>query len=293
MPCRNRDLFPEFAGRNRFCNAAVRAPDEIEVLAGVEFGEEVVGDANRIVGILTRDGSVGFPVPVHVVGLDLERRIALFREIERVLNAALRNSRLEGLAERRLERGVARGIEPRAFGRVRIVRGLHDRVEVFLRGERAGDEVGDFLLFVNFPRDELLDVRMVDVQHDHLCGAPRRAAGFDSAGRAIPDAQKRHETRRRSASGELFAGAAQFGKVGAGPAAILKDARFPHPQIHDAALVDEIVVYTLDEARMGSRMLVGTGRAGKLGGLSVDVPVTLRRARDSVRPVQARIEPLR
>jgi hypothetical protein len=67
---------------------------------------------------------------------------------------------------------------------------VHDRVEVLLARDRADDEVGDFLLFLDLPGDELFDVRMIEVEDDHLGRPPRRAARLDRAGCAVADLQE-------------------------------------------------------------------------------------------------------
>ncbi len=139
----------------------------------------------------------------------------------------------------------------------------------------------------------LLDVGMVGVDHHHLGGAARGAARLDGAGGAVADLQEAHQARRLAAAGQLLAFAAQPGEVGAGAGAVFEQARLAHPQIHDPALVDEIVVDRLDEAGVRLRMLVGRLRLADLAGLEVDVIVTLARAVDAIGPVQAGVEPLR
>ena len=82
-------------------------------------------------------------------------------------------------------------------------------------------------------------------------------------------------------------------KVGAGAGAVLEEARLAHPQVHDAALVDEVVVDALDEAGVRLRVLVGGIRRRYPAGLVIDVVVALARPIDAVGPVQAGVEPLR
>ena len=82
-------------------------------------------------------------------------------------------------------------------------------------------------------------------------------------------------------------------EVGAGAGAVFEQARLAHPQVHDAALVDEVVLDRLDEAGMRLRMLVGRLRLGQLAGEGVDVEVALAGAVDAIGPVQAGVEPLR
>ena len=157
---------------------------------------------------------------------------------------------------------------------------------------RSGDEARDFLLLDHLPVDERLDIRMVDVEDHHLGGAARGAAGLDGARGPVADLEEAHQARRLAAAGQPFAFAAQPGEVRAGAGAVFEQARLAHPQIHDAALIDEVVGDRLDEAGMRLRMLVSGLRLHELAGLEVDVEMTLARAVDAVGPVQAGVEPL-
>ena len=157
----------------------------------------------------------------------------------------------------------------------------------------AGDEGCDLLLLADLPVDIFLDVGMVDVDHDHLGGAARRAARLDGAGRAVADLEERHQARRLAAARQLLTLAAQVREVGARARTVFEQARLADPQIHDAALVDEVVGHALDEAGMRLRMLVGRLRLGQLAGEGIDVIVALAGAVDAVGPMQPGIEPLR
>src|SRR6202030_2285864 len=61
-----------------------------------------------------------------------------------------------------------------------------------LGGFRSRYQGGNLLLFLNLPVDELLDIRMIDVDDDHLGGAAGGAAGLDGAGSPVTDLQERH-----------------------------------------------------------------------------------------------------
>src|SRR5207302_407989 len=106
------------------------------------------------------------------------------------------------------------------------------------------------------------------------------------AGGAVADLEEAHQAARAAAAGELFAFAAQAREVGAGAGAVLEQARLAHPEVHDAALVDEVVADALDEAGMRLRMLIGRLRLGELAGLPVDVIVALAGAIDAIGPMQ-------
>ena len=190
------------------------------------------------------------------------------------------------------QRGIERGIQARRFGNARIVRGRDNRVEVALEDARADDEIGDLALFANLPVDELFDVGVVRIEHDHLGRAPRRAARFNRPGCAIENLEKRHQAARSAAAGELLARRAQLREVCAAAAAALKDARLAQYAVEDAAVVDEIVFNAEDEARADLRVREGIRRRLRHVIARVDVPVALRRPGNAVRPVQSRVEPL-
>ncbi len=108
-----------------------------------------------------------------------------------------------------------------------------------------------------------------------------------------PILRKAHQAGRLAAAGELFAFAAQFREIRAGAGAVFEQPRLAHPQIHDAALVDEVVGDRLDEAGMRLRMLIGAVGRLELSALEIDIEMALARAVDAIGPVQAGVEPLR
>src|ERR1700722_12282928 len=126
-----------------------------------------------------------------------------------------------------------------------------------------------------------------------LCGAAGGAAGFDRARGAVADLEEAHQARRLAAARELLAFAAELGEIRAGARAVFEQPRLAHPQIHDPALVDEVVGDRLDEAGMRLRMLVGGRRLRQLAGFEIDVEMALARPVDAISPMQAGVEPLR
>src|SRR5205823_7051675 len=132
----------------------------------------------------------------------------------------------------------------------------------------SGDQGGDLLLLYDLPFDEILDVGVVGVDDDHLRRAPGRPARFDRARGAVADLQKAHQPRRAPAARQPFAIAAQLGEIGAGARAVFEEARLAHPEVHDAALVDEVVGDRLDKAGVRLRVLVGAFRRADLAGVT-------------------------
>ena len=173
------------------------------------------------------------------------------------------------------------------------VAGTQDGVQMMIEQLGTGDEGGHLLLFDHLPVDELLDVGMIEIEDDHLGGPAGGAARLDGAGGPVADLEEAHQAARFAAAGKRFAVAAQGGEVGAGAAAVLEDAGLAHPQVHDAAVVDQVVGYRLDEAGVRRGPLVSRGGAHHLAAVGFDVAMSLRRAFDAVGPVQAGVEPLR
>ncbi len=192
-----------------------------------------------------------------------------------------------------LQRRVLLGIEAIVAVGLAIDAGAHHRAQMLLVDLGAGDEVRDLLLLDHLPVDIGLDIRVVGVDDDHLRRAPRGAARFDRAGGAVADLEEAHQSRRLAAARELLVLAAELGEVGAGAGAVFEQAGFPHPQIHDAVFVDEVVLDRLDEAGVRLRMLVGALRLHQLAAEGIDVEMALARPVDAVGPMQAGVEPLR
>ncbi len=288
------DLLPEIARFDCLGDlAGLGAPGQVPVLVGFDGFQELVGDAHRVVGVLAGDGEVGLRIPIGVVDREVDVLVALLGELDDALDVVVRHVVAARRFDLAAQHRVLLRVEAIVARALAIDAGLEHRAQVLLVDLGAGDQRRDLLLFLHLPVDELLDVGMVGVDDHHLGGASGRSAGLDRAGGAVADLEERHQAGRLAAAGEALAFAAQRGEVGAGAGAVFEQPRLAHPQIHDAALVDEVVGDRLDEAGVRLRMLVGRFRLHQLAGLEVDVVVALARAVDAVGPVQAGVEPLR
>ena len=78
-------------------------------------------------------------------------------------------------------------------------------------------------LLLDLAPDELLDVRVVDVEDDHLGGAAGLATGLDRAGRRVGAAHEAHRARRRAAAVEQLLAGADLRQVDARAGATLED----------------------------------------------------------------------
>ncbi len=285
------DLFPKVPGPHPFSHLAVGAPDQVPFAVLEHFFQERVVDPDRVVGVLSRYGQIGFGIPIGVVLGKLDFGVSLAGELNHPLHVAFRDHRPAAAEDRLLQGRVLLRIE--AVLAFAFLAGGHDFAQVLAGQLRAGDQCGDLLLFLDLPGDELLDVGMVDVDDDHLGGAPRGAAGLDGAGGAVADLEEAHQPRRLAAARKALVFGPQSREIGAGAGPVLEQPRLADPQVHDAALVDQVVGDALDEARMRLRALVGRARPDQIPGLVIDVGMTLGRAVDAVGPVKTGVEPLR
>ncbi len=292
-PGRMPDLIPQIACLHGLRHLAVGAPRQRPVRIRAHRLEEGIGHPHRIVRVLPRDREIGVAVPVGIVGPELDRGEALLGVLQNALDVGLGNLRLLRRADGRLEARIDLRIDRIGFRAVPGPDRREDLVEPLLMHLRAGDQRGDLLLLEHLPVDEVLDVRVIHVADHHLRRAPRRAARLDGPRRPVADLQEAHQPRRLAAARKALVGRTQAREVGPGPRAVLEEPRLAGPEIHDPAIVHQIVLHRLDEAGMRLRMLVGAGGLGEFAGLEIDVVMPLPRTIDAVGPVQPGVEPLR
>jgi len=95
---------------------------------------------------------------------------------------------------------------------------------------------------------------MVGVDHHHLGGAARGAAGLDRAAARSPILRKLIRPLERPPPESRSPSPRKREKFEPVPGAIFEQPRLAYPQVHDAALVDEVVLDALDEAGVRLRM---------------------------------------
>ena len=134
---------------------------------------------------------------------------------------------------------------------------------------------------------------MVGIADHHLGRTACGAARFDRACCAVTDLEETHQARGLAAARQRLVRRAERGEVGAGAGAILEQTRLADPEVHDAAIADQIVCHRLNEACMGLRVLVSRRGFGQFARLVIHIVVTLARAVDAIGPVQTRVKPLR
>ena len=287
------NLIPELARLHGLGDLAICAANERPLGVILHGLQESVGHADRVVRVLARDGDVGFRIPIHVIGGEFDAGVALLCVLQDTVGIGVRDHGLLGRFDRRFQSRVLGGID-RILGRaIPLANGGENLVQTQLMRLGSGDKRGHLLLFDDLPVDEGLDIGVVHVGDDHLGRAARGAAGFDGARCAVTDFEEAHQARGFAAARQLLALTAQGGEVGAGAGAVFEQTRLTHPQVHDAAVADQIILDRLDKASVRLGVLIGAGGFGQDAGLVIDIVVTLRRTIDAVGPMQAGVEPLR
>ena len=155
LPGRLGDLAEEFPGINLLDDLTGGAGAQPEVASRIDCRHELVGDPDRVVGILVLHRGDVPASEVHV------------------------------------ESGVA--------------------------------QRPDLLLLAGLGLDELLDVRVVDVEHDHLRGATRGTTRLDGPGRGIRATHEGDRAGGGATRAEQFLGGADTRQVQAGTGASLED----------------------------------------------------------------------
>src|SRR5690606_33593553 len=98
-----------------------------------------------------------------------------------------------------------------------------DVVAAQVHVEAGVPQDADLLLLLDLGLDEVLDVRVVHVEDDHLGGPAGGAAGLDGAGGGVGAAHEGDRAGGVAAGGQQFLGGTGPGEVQAGTGAALED----------------------------------------------------------------------
>ncbi len=93
---------------------------------GKDALDEIVVEAHRVVRVLARDCEIGFGVPVRVIGPEVDRGIALARELDDALDVILGDHRTARGADLALQRRVFRRDEAVVAQRLALDASQHD-----------------------------------------------------------------------------------------------------------------------------------------------------------------------
>ncbi len=138
--------------------------------------DEVVGESDGIVGVLSGDGGVGFRVPVEFEDGDIDGSESLLSELYGTRYNFVIDECYLGVLGGDFEFGVCFWREAFCRGDGFVMTCVDDGVHVESDDARAGDEGGGFIFFPCFPLDELFDIWVVAVNDDHFCGPSRSSA---------------------------------------------------------------------------------------------------------------------
>ena len=186
-------VLPEVLGTDRPRDLVVGPAAQFPVAILFHRLHEGIGHSHRIVGILARDGCIGFRFPIGVVDRKVDFGVSLPGILQHPVDVGLRNHRPSCGNHRFPEPGVPLRVACMFNPAVPASDRLEQILKCPLGCHGSRDEGRHLLLLPNLPVDELLDVGMVHVADDHLGGAARGAAGLDGAGRPVADLEKAHQ----------------------------------------------------------------------------------------------------
>ncbi len=143
-------------------------------------------------------------------------------------------------------------------------------------GVRAGAVIAGrhqrpgLLFFLHLALDEVFDIRVVDVEDDHLGGAAGLATGLDDTGEGVEAAHEAERAGSGAAAREGFHGAADLGQVRACARSPLEEHAFGLGEGQDAV---EGILHGVDKAGGALRARVAGAREDGLRLRAVPVPV--------------------
>ena len=76
------DLLPQVAGLDGLMNLTIGAADQVPIAIGQDLFKEIVGQTDRVVGVLARNGQISVGIPVGIIGTDIDLGIALLGEFD-------------------------------------------------------------------------------------------------------------------------------------------------------------------------------------------------------------------
>mmetsp|Transcript_22711 Transcript_22711/g.37493 ORF Transcript_22711/g.37493 Transcript_22711/m.37493 type:complete len:741 (+) Transcript_22711:830-3052(+) len=95
-PRRVAHLCPQIARFDGLGDLAVHTIDQFPISVFFDGGQERIGDADRVVGVLAGDGVVGFAIPIRIVCRELDGCVALPRIIQHALDIGFGDRNLLG-----------------------------------------------------------------------------------------------------------------------------------------------------------------------------------------------------
>src|SRR6185312_9383946 len=97
---------------------------------------------------------------------------------------------------------------------------------------------------------------MVYVKANHFGSATCSTAAFDSAGSSVTYFQKTHQSAGSTATTQFLPFSPNRTKISSYTASVFENSGFPYPQIHDATVIYQVIIYAQDKARVRLRSFV-------------------------------------
>ena len=235
------DGFPQIARFDCLGDFAVSPVDQVPIRIGLNSLEERISHTNRVVGVLARDRVIGFGVPICVIGREFDAVVALLCVIQHALDVCFWNCAFFRITDRGLEARVFGWIDGIFKCPVPRFNRRENFVELTLMHLGPGDDGCNFLLLQHLPVDVLFYIGVVGINDHHLSRATCGAAGFDGTGCTVTNFQKAHQAGGFTTTRQRFACTAKRRKVCTRAGAILEQTRFTNPQVHNPALVHQVI----------------------------------------------------
>ncbi|MNY08972.1 hypothetical protein D3C86_1418580 [compost metagenome] len=140
----------------------------------------------------------------------------------------------------------------------------------------TGVDKGEGLVFFDgFPHNELLDVRVVCREANHLRCTTGYTAGANGPCGAVDGAKECQEAGAYAAAGYRLIFSADFIEVGTRTGAKLKQLAFTNDKVPDTVFLEHVIVHGLNKASMRLRILEGEACVFRYN-IAVDIPCIKR-----------------
>ena len=290
VPSRLANISPKLLSSNGPHRLAVGSRHQIPISIILDRIKELIGHPNRVVAVLTRNRNISLRLITSIKGWELNRGKSILSQLNRSLNVIGRNLRQLRLSNR----------SPKSLigSRVRMnlavnIASPNNRIDMSLIQLGTSDQRGNLLLLFHLPVNKLFNIWMINIQANHLRGTSSGSTRLNRTRRSVTNSQEAHQAAALTAAAQLLSFRPNLTKISSNPRAILKDSCLSGPEVHDSALINQIILHTQNKASMRLWPLISVTRLLKLLGLRIKVIVPLSRTCDPISKVHPSVKPLR
>ena len=136
---------------------------QIPLVVILDCAQEVIGQPNGIIAVLSGHGGVSFGVPVGVILLEFDVPDPLPGELDQAVDIVFWNEIFGCMPHGFFEPEVFLNVTTMGLFNLLVPAGGDDFLEVAPENSASRHHRGYFTLFLGFPVDELFDIRVVDI----------------------------------------------------------------------------------------------------------------------------------